>query len=217
MHYIQKHILKTLMYTKWARFRDMRPPKVDSNAYSYHLRMLQRDGLVEKQDQGYRLSPAGLFYVDKVSMENLEPRLQPKLVTMIVAQNENDEILLFPKTKQPFIGALMLPFGKVHLDDESVLSAARREMTEKTNYTPDNLSHVGDCYIRARIKEQLVWNVLAHVFTTKVKRADIEAQGMGWYALEDLQAEKTTPASVHIIEKALHESGFFFEECTVDW
>lgn len=217
MHYIQKHILKTLMYTKYARFRDMRPSKVDSNVYSYHLRALLKEDLVEKLEAGYRLSPKGLFYVDKVSMENLEPRIQPKIITMIIVQNEKDEILLFPKVKQPFINAWMLPFGKVHLDDETLLQAASREMQEKVGLTSEKLSHVGDCYIRASINQKLVWYVLAHVFVTKIKSIDVKDHNLKWLDKKQRSDLRLTPATEEVIDKALGANNFFFETFDVEW
>ena len=65
-HHIQKHILSVLMHTKFARFRDMRPPKVDTNLYSYHLKLLIKSGFVQKQmpdtlDKKNRLHRSGLY------------------------------------------------------------------------------------------------------------------------------------------------------------
>jgi 8-oxo-dGTP pyrophosphatase MutT (NUDIX family) len=205
------------MYAKRARFSDMRPARVDSNVYSYHLRVLQKDGLVEKTPKGYRLTPAGLLYVDKVSMENLEPRLQPKIITMIVAQNEQNEVLLVPKTKQPFIDALMVPFGKLHLDDATLLEAAQRELREKVKVTGASLRHVGDCYIRAHINGGLVWNVLAHVFVTKLAADQVGLANAVWHDVLLGDVSDYIPAAQQVITKALTAQSFFFEEFNVDW
>lgn len=205
------------MYTKRARFSDMRPPRVDSNAYSYHLRVLQKDGLVEKTDKGYRLSPDGLFYVDKVSMDNFETRVQPKIITMIVVQNEHSDVLVYPKTKQPFIQAMMMPFGKIHIDDLTVLDAAKREMDEKVGVIPKDLKHVGDCYIRAKINGHLVWNVLAHVFVAKLNSKQVSDDNCKWLSSEQRRSLKFVPATEKIINAALTSKQFFFETFEVEW
>jgi hypothetical protein len=49
-HHIQKFILHYLISHEFARFRDLRPPKVDTNLFSYHLKLLQKSGYVEKTD-----------------------------------------------------------------------------------------------------------------------------------------------------------------------
>ena len=47
-HHIQRRILSVLCYRKMARFRDLRPPRVDTNLFSYHLKVLIRHQLVQK-------------------------------------------------------------------------------------------------------------------------------------------------------------------------
>ena len=86
-HHIQKHIIGVLYRQKYARFRDLRPPKVDTNLYSYHLKKLISQGIVRKIVQGYTLDKKGLLYSDRVSQENMTVRTQPKIVTMLVVQN----------------------------------------------------------------------------------------------------------------------------------
>ena len=48
-HHIQLHILSMLIHQEFARFRDMRPKNVDTNLYSYHLKLLIKQGLVAKK------------------------------------------------------------------------------------------------------------------------------------------------------------------------
>lgn len=217
MHYIQKHILKTLMYVKWARFRDMRPPKVDSNAYSYHLRVLQKDGFIEKTDKGYWLSPKGLSYVDKVSLEKFEPRIQPKLTNMLVIRNEKNQVLLIRKSKQPFIGTWMLPYGKVHLEDESFYAAAVREADEKLQIQPEGLQHKGSCYIRAHIKGVLISSLLANVFTTKISSTSQLDAHARWFGRAELDNLLLAPATIAVIDKVHSATALFFEQYNTDW
>lgn len=217
MHHIQKHVLKTLMYTKWARFSDMRPPKVDSNAYSYHLRVLQKDKMVEKTEEGYRLTPEGLSYVDKVSIEKFEPRIQPKLTNMLVIYNEKSEILLIPKSKQPFIESWMLPYGKVHMEDESFYAAAVREADEKLQIQPDGLEHKGSCYIRALVNDVLISSLLANIFTAKVK-SDVEAgEHSRWVRREDMKGMRLAPATTEVIDTVAANNGLFFRQFDINW
>ena len=216
MHYIQKYILKTLTLNQSARFRDMRPPKVDSNAYSYHLKALQKDLYVEKNVEGYTLSPKGLAYVDKVSLEKFEPRLQPKLTNMLVIHNEYDEILLLSKSKQPFIKTWMLPYGKVHLEDKSLFAAAIREADEKLHVRPENLQQVGSCFIQAHSKGELVSSIVGYVFTGKLNKDQVIEHDAHWYSLQDLDALTLAPATKEIICKTQENQGLFFEQYETD-
>lgn len=130
MHYIQKYILDKLIYAKDLRNRDMRPPHTESNLYQYHLKRLVDSGYIEHDESGYTLSGKGLQYADKHSSDLKERRPQPKLVTILRLENDNGEILLVPRKKQPFIGMYNLPSGKIH-EGETLLSAGQRELREK--------------------------------------------------------------------------------------
>ena len=130
MHYIQKYILDKLIFAETLRNRDMRPPHTESNLYQYHLKRLVDSGYVEHDEGGYTLSGKGLQYADKHSSDLKEQRPQPKLVTILMLENDNGETLLVPRKKQPFIGMYNLPSGKIH-EGETLLSAGQRELREK--------------------------------------------------------------------------------------
>ena len=147
-HHIQKFIIDVLMYQKVARFRDLRPPRTDTNLFTYHLNSLVKQEMVEKVEGGYALSPLGLSYVDRVSTEKKTIRTQPKLITMLVIQNGDGDILLQRRTKQPYIDTWTLPYGKLHVEDKSVMRAAQREAFEKLGLENPDMEHAGDCYIR---------------------------------------------------------------------
>ena len=74
-----------------------------------------------KTDEGYTLTPEGLIYVDRVSLKKLNIRTQPKIVTMLVVQNSDGDVLVQKRDKQPYIDTWTLPYGKLHIDDESIV------------------------------------------------------------------------------------------------
>lgn len=213
MHHVRKSILKVLTHQKRARFSELRPPRVDSNLFSYHLSALLKEGLVEKLDTGYALSTEGLAFVDRVSMGNFEPRLQPKIITMIVALTEDDCVLLQRRSKQPFIDMWTLPSGKLHLEDASIRVAAEREMREKTGIAVCSLEHVSNYYIQVRHEQKIISSVLAHVFLTHLSKEATLLEGLKWYSIDELSALKLAPAIGAIIEGARnnHERAAFRE------
>ncbi|HAC55912.1 TPA: hypothetical protein DCF80_00280 [Candidatus Saccharibacteria bacterium] len=217
LHFIQKEILRALTMQKWARFRDMRPARVDSNLYNYHLRLLQKNGLVEKvENKGYRLSPEGLRYVDYVSLEQFEPRQQPKLITKLVLVDENGRILMWPKYKQPFIGTWSLPSGKVHFDDESVTAAAHREIAYITN-TPVKLTHVGLMEVEARIHGVVITHILEHVFHGAIKAQAVTHELTQWQISGDLDNLECSPGTREAVAFGIDGGPFRYEHVIVDW
>lgn len=212
MHHIQKNILKTLTTAKQARFSEMRPPRTDSNVYTYHLAALQREDFVTKDDKLYTLTAKGLAYVERISIDSFEPRLQSKIITIMVVQSVNGKILLWPKSKQPFIGTWSLLSGKMHLEDNSVLDAARRECLEKFSSEPVSIAHIGDSYVRAYVNDQLVSSVFAHICRIQLNDDAILHPSVKWCTAEDIQNLDTAPATNEIIAQALSAEDFFFTE-----
>jgi len=215
-HHIQKHIMNILMLQKTARFRDLRPSRTDTNLFSYHLKLLVRQGYVAKQEEGYCLSQKGIGYVDRVSTEKFTIRSQPKIITMLVIQNSDGDVLLQKRSKQPYIDAWTLPYGKVHIEDSSVEAAARREAFDKLGLANQPLAHAGDCYIRVTHAGEIMTTTLAHIFT--FNRDNIEtSETIQWMRPHKLAELELAPAVEAIVARTFFRDPFFFEEFREDW
>ena len=214
-HHIQKHIIDVLMYAEIARFRDLRPPKTDTNLFTYHLNALLKMGMVAKVDGGYCLSLTGLSYVDRVSTEKKVIRSQPKIITMLLVQNSEGDVLLQRRTKQPHINSWTLPYGKLHIEDGSLKDAAKREAKEKLGLKDQALAHAGDCYIRVMVGGVLLSTTLAHVF--RFNRDDIETnEDIVWARPHKLHQFRLAPAVEEIVARGFFNDPFFFEEYSVE-
>jgi len=215
-HHIQKYIIDVLMYAQVARFRDLRPPKTDTNLFTYHLNSLVKSGMVAKVEGGYSLSLTGLSYVDRVSTENKTIRTQPKIITMLLIQNSDGDILLQRRNKQPYINAWTLPYGKVHIDDPNIELAAKREAEEKLGLKNQTLKHVGECYIRVKTNDEILSTTLAHIF--KFNRDDIQtSDDLMWVKPHKLHKYALAPAVEAIVARGFFNDPFFFEEFDAMW
>jgi len=215
-HHIQKYIIDVLMYTQVARFRDLRPDKTDTNLFTYHLKSLVKSGMVTKVEGGYSLSLAGLSYVDRVSTEKKTIRTQPKIITMLLIQNGDGDILLQRREKQPYINAWTLPYGKLHIDDMTLQQAAKREAKEKLGLDDQELRHAGDCYIRVKTGDEILSTTLAHVFA--FNRDDIETSDtIMWARPHKLDQYRLAPAVQSIVSRGFFNDPFFFEEFEESW
>lgn len=210
-HHIQRHIIGVLMGQRRARYSDMKPPKVDGNLYSYHLKILQKKKLIEKTADGYTLSRGGLVYADNVNVITAKLSAQPKVITMSVIQNSNGDVLLFQRKRQPFIGRWSLPYGKIHVDDTNVLASAQREAQEKLGLDQPPLIHAGDCYIRLRDEGEVVMSTLTHVFYYETD--DIQPhERLQWVRPHKLAQYDLAPAVEQLITRTFFRDPFFFEE-----
>lgn len=215
-HHIQKHIIDVLMYVENARFRDLRPDKTDTNLFTYHLNALVKSGMVVKNTSGYTLSMSGLSYVDRVSTEKKTIRSQPKIITMLLIQNSEGDVLLQRRDKQPYINAWTLPYGKLHIEDGTLIQAAQREASEKLGLDDQELRHAGDCYIRVKTGDDILSTTLAHVF--RFNRDDIKtSDDIVWARPHKLSQYKLAPAVEAIVSRGFFNDPFFFEEFEDEW
>ncbi|HMS93433.1 MAG TPA: NUDIX hydrolase [Candidatus Saccharibacteria bacterium] len=215
-HHIQKHIVGVLIHQKYARFRDLRPPGVDTNLYSYHLKAMQKDGWVEKTTEGYTLTQNGLAYVDRVSLKKLNVRSQPKIISMLVVQNSDGDVLLLRRTKQPYIDTWTLPYGKTHIDDPSILEGAKREWREKLGDEPATIVHAGDGYIRVKKDETVISTTLAHVFYITDDNVQMNGK-LQWVRPHKLTQYDLAPAVEQIVARTFFRDQYFFEEFEEEW
>jgi ADP-ribose pyrophosphatase YjhB (NUDIX family) len=215
-HNIQKHILGVLLRQKMARFSEMRPPRTDSNLYSYHLTQLLKAKLVKKFAGGYTLDTLGLIYVDRLNADKMFVRQQPKIVTMFVIQNTEGDVLLQQRGKQPYIDKWTLPNGKVHITDSSVPLAARREAYEKLKMFVDDLTHAGDCYIRVNYGDTTMTVTLAHIFTFNSDEIEVNDR-LKWMQPHKLHTLELAPGIEEIIARTFFRDPFFFEEYAYEW
>lgn len=112
MHPTQQNILDSLRQQKSRHFNELLWDVAEtSDNLTYHLRQLQKDGLVESPAKGeYMLAEKGLVYLNN----NLELNhdLFPTVSCMLELHGANSAVLLMRKLKQPYLGSLHLPtFG----------------------------------------------------------------------------------------------------------
>ena len=163
MHQLQQHILSILIRHDARRYADLKPHEVEGNLFMYHLRAVIKAGWVAKRDDGqYELTPEGLRYADSLSLKTFTPRAQPRMVTLLVCRNAQGQYLLLKRKRQPMLGKVNFPYGKIHLG-ESIGEAANRELNEKTGLSA-GLSHRGDGYITTYIGDEPVSQIFFHLF-----------------------------------------------------
>ena len=214
-HDIQKYILSYLTYHKIARFRDLQPPKVKTNLFTYHLKLLIKNDMVEHVDDGYTLTILGLAYIDRLNDDGEFAYRQPKMVTMFVIQDSDGKILLERRTKQPYIDTWTLPNGKLSIDDESLHNAAGNEIYAKLDIRHSQMRHAGDCYIRVVRDDAPITVTFAHIYAFESDDI-IAGEGYLWVHPRKLDAIELAPAVEQIISRTFFRDPLFFEEFVHD-
>lgn len=212
MHQIQQHIIHQLILHRQCRYRDIKPKDIEGNLFMYHLHQLFKEDLAKKVDSRYQLTTKGLQLADSLSLHNLRPRIQPKIVTLLAIQNDKNEWLLYRRSRQPFFGLIGFPYGKIHLG-EKIQTAAARELKEKTGLTA-KLQHAGDVYLTVFQQQELLTQMFCHVFAGRnpsgILNTETEIGECFWRKINPKNNEYM-PGFQEITELLKQKSRFFDE------
>lgn len=157
LHHIQQTVLRKLTYAKWVSYSELLPDGMAGNAFNYHLTYLTKHKLIEKSDQGYTLSPLGRLVIDAMSLNAKRFKLRPSVGVMLYLKNAEGRTLTYKSSRQPLIGHVGLPFGKVRIG-ASFKSTAERMILRRGIDLADisELSYFGPLNICYEEDEELV-------------------------------------------------------------
>jgi ADP-ribose pyrophosphatase YjhB (NUDIX family) len=222
MSWIQDHILLELTRSAVRRYSELRPQDVEGNLFMYHLKGLIKDGLVEKQDRHYTLTPKGLQLAGMLSLETGKARLQPKILTTIVCKNQADEYLFVRWHRQPNIGMVSFPHGMMHYG-VSVADMAATELAEKSGLEA-SLAYRGEAYVRGMRGNEVDRHMLVHIFeahdwyASRTDELRPEVSECFWARLDSLAPQEFVPGFYEIaclVDMSPAES-YMFDDITVE-
>lgn len=200
------------------RYAALQPPDIGSNLFSYHLKALKESGYVIRTGFGtYGLSAAGKRYADGLSLQDLKPRVQPKIVIFLACRDRLGRWLLMKRRIQPLLDQIGFPYGKLHLG-ETIAEAAKRELAEKTGLDGE-LTHRGDGYLTIREDGKAVSEVFFHLFygiaPTGYLKSEHKAGEVFWGGLDTDFTQPPYMASMPDLIEALEstppDQRFFIE------
>lgn len=109
LHHIQKSIINVLASTDPARYADLKPADMDGNQFTYHLKQLITDKLVDKNDDStYSLTQKGRAYLIR-RFENTEESAHSIFLVIIRCDNK---VLLRERKVQPMNGYVGFVHGE---------------------------------------------------------------------------------------------------------
>lgn len=138
MHQIQNEILGALLFKNRARFTELNAKNVPNDHFTFHLKRLAEQELVEKDDQGfYMLTRIGKEYANRldVDSEKIGMERQAKTAVLVIAIDDSGKerkYLVQQRLKHPYYGFYGFISGKIKWG-ESVYEAAARELKEEAN------------------------------------------------------------------------------------
>lgn len=226
-HPIKKHIIDLLTHQKVVRFSDLRPPRTETNLFTYHLNSLVKLGIVDRLEDGYTLHALGFSRLMKhsggpasvqyFSQSSFNQQFCP--VIMFVVQNDEGDVLLQRKTTQPFIDSWTLPGGNFKVDSQSLEQSAKIMLGDFVNPKHGvEIEHAGDCYVRVyadKTKDSSTSVNMVHVFRFYTNDAKVSDNYL-WARPHKLNQLELAPATQDIMTRTFFKDPFFFEEFNIN-
>lgn len=139
LHYLQRQILNLLLFSSSMRFSDFsKKLNIENNLLTFHLKELQRMGLINIKTARYALTNKGKEYANTMDTDTAQIQKQAKISAVSCAYRKNKsneyEFLIYTRLKHPFYEHQGFPSGKIKWG-EQIKDACVREFKEETGMT----------------------------------------------------------------------------------
>lgn len=178
----------------------MRPPRVESNLYQYHLKQLQVEHYVSKVYGGYTLNNKGLAYAATHSTALKKERPQPQVLTVLFVTNQRGQLLVRIKHRQPFIGMGGLVIGKMHRN-ETMYDAAKREFFERVCEKTDSTQYdyFGTAHVVVRQQGCVITDYIGLLMRVEVPNDCIRKSEGAFYDISAIDRSHLSPGVDELI------------------
>ncbi|MEI9913868.1 MAG: hypothetical protein WDN66_02580 [Candidatus Saccharibacteria bacterium] len=210
MHHIKVFILLQLSESPSKRYSELKPKAMEPAQFMYHLKQLIEDGLVIKEGESYRLSSAGVQYIDKLNNDNLTPHKYPRLTMSMIYMSPKKGALLYRQDRRPGLGLIGFLLQDIPMDFPSPLEVfAKKTFKERTGVDAD-FKHKADGYIRVNTDGKLLANMLTHVMVANGPDFYIDNDDFIWE--KDITNDAMFESAIFVLDQlSKNEDLFFFE------
>lgn len=215
-HHIQNDIIHHLVRERTASFSELKPDRMESNAFNYHIKSLLREGFVCKSDDGsYTLTRLGMR-LGLNSHLTAKQRLSLAHPVFLIMPIDNDgKILVRRRTAHPMYGYLGFIHGEPE-HDELLDKSAAKAMDRYANLECD-YEIKGSGYARFLSGGELESFTSFTLLLARNPRGTLKKKSSTgeniWMEVDELLAHpKLFPNMKPLIKKSQEEGLFFLDE-----
>jgi len=175
-HRVQLTILRELLFHPQARFVDLNQTDLTNDHFTFHLKRLLDQGVIEKNNDLYQLTSLGLEIAGRLDIKTLQFSRQPKVGVAVCVTRKllnQPEVLIGRRLKDPSFGKAGVFFAEKVRTGESLISAAARclenEVGVKADYT-----YIGTKHIMRYRNDQLTQDVVFTCFLAKITSGEVK-------------------------------------------
>ncbi|MBW3015634.1 NUDIX domain-containing protein [Candidatus Woesearchaeota archaeon] len=211
---IRKKIILKLIHQPEARFSDLWDKDIESNTFSYHLKKLEHEGLIEKGEEIYKLTTKGQKLTAFIEGDSGDRAALPT-PTVVVVVKDDDKILAQKRLKEPFYGYHGFISGKINFGF-NVIECARRDLMEEAGLEAD-FEFKGIGMTKTFNNNELAFHHFFHfVLATnprgELKKSTHKSENF-WININDIKNLERFPDFDDVVE-LLNQPRFFIRENT---
>ncbi len=203
-HHIQAEIFAKLRHNVELRYKDLKAPELEPSQFTYHLKELIKQKLIEKTEVGtYRLTSGGVELAQHFSSSKGNLNEAPLTYTLIFLRTTNNKWFIVRRAKHPHINKYACISGKIYMQ-ETLEQAAERELYNQTmGLIKTKLEYRG--YVSVMVQDQ---GFLAHItgpvwFADNLEPIELPSKEHGaimWADWEKLPYGQFIPGWKEIVE-----------------
>jgi len=176
---------------------------IPSNKLSYHLEELQKENLLEKQENLYKVTKSAQNLLPKLTQ--ITGKEEGPLTVVISAITKDNKILLMKREKRPYQGYWSLTGGKMKFS-ESIKEGAIREAEEETGLDLEFKGIKG--VVHERVKEDNIYKhgfvfFFTHLEAKNTNLTHTEEGQLDWFDLDNLENPQIIPSDKWMIKNFL--------------
>lgn len=210
LHEVQASILRELIFHNGTNFASLNKTGITNDHFTFHLKRLISEGIVEKKGKLYYLTQAGKTYASKLDVDRLVMERQGSIGVAVTAKKiikGKVHYLMQQRLKEPFYGYYGFINGKIRFGETSV-GTAKRELKEETGIT--GTPEVICVYHKMRgpsVKEISLDNffVVYLVKNPRGKLVDTKEGKNGWYTESEIRKLQTFPHFESVLDAIIGE------------
>ena len=132
-HHIQRSIITRLSIVDEQTFSELQPDEIDNKLFTYHLKVVAREGLVEKTAGGkYRLTSEGKKSWRRSSQKVASVSERARSILFLIIRDKAGRWLLYKRKTHPLKDKIgFMHIFPTHL--ETVLETAQNQSLNQTN------------------------------------------------------------------------------------
>lgn len=137
LHKVQASILRELLFANGTNFAALNKLGLENHHFTFHIKRLTAEGIVEKKGNKYYLTQKGKLYANKLDVDSLDmEKFGTPSVAVTARRVINGQVhyLVHHRLKEPFYGYYGFVNGKIRFGEYSK-DTARRELQEETGLT----------------------------------------------------------------------------------